>query len=60
MKLQFDIKFKKGPKVVGEINGLELNNSGDLTLEELTTKVLETEQFLEKLTGLRVHVEQVY
>ena len=59
MKMQFKLTFKRGTKVVAEVLGQENNEAGKLTIEEVTTKVTEAKQFLEKLTGLRVHVEQV-
>ena len=58
MKLAFKIKFLKGTKVVAEIVG-DGKDAGDLTVEEVTEKVIATEQFLERLTGHRVHIEQV-
>jgi|SRR5580765_621589 len=60
MKLQFRITFRSGSKVVAEVLGLEDKiDASRLSVEEVTAKVIETEQFLEKLTGLRVHIEQV-
>ena len=58
MTLAFKITFKKGTKVVAEVMG-DGKDAGDLTIAEVTEKVTETEAFLEKLTGLRVHIEQV-
>jgi hypothetical protein len=57
MKLAFRITFKKGPKVVAVVEG-DGKDAGELTVAEVTDKVIETEQFLERLTGLRVHIEQ--
>lgn len=60
MKLQFKLTFKSGTKTVGEIIGLaDRIDAGNLTVEEVTEKVIATEQFLERLTGLRCHIEQV-
>ena len=59
MKMQFKITFKQGTKTVAEVIGRENPDAGNLTISEVTEKVVETEQFIEKLTGLRVHVEQV-
>jgi hypothetical protein len=58
MKLAFRIVFKKGPKVVAEVEG-DGKDAGQLTVQEVTETVVATEQFLERLTGLRVHIEQV-
>ena len=57
MDLKFKITFKRGPETVAEVVGYE-KSSDHLTLGEME-KVIPTEQFLEKLTGLRVHIEQV-
>jgi hypothetical protein len=61
VKFKFNVIFKKGSKVIAEVKGGEMPEivTGMLTLQELTEKVIETEQFLEKLTGMRVHIEQV-
>ncbi len=61
MELQFKVTFKRGAKVVAEIPGMTLPPAvaGALTIGELVEKVRETEAFLEKLTGLRTHIEQV-
>lgn len=58
MKLAFKIKFLKGTKVIAEIIG-DTKGAEDLTVAEVTERVIETEQFLEHLTGHRVHIEQV-
>lgn len=61
MELQFKITFKRSLKTVAEIQGTPLPPSvaNNLTVGELVEQVHETEEFLEKLTGLRVHIEQV-
>ena len=48
------IVFKQGPKVVAEVAG-EITSG--VTVHEVATEVVKTEQFLERLTGLRVHIE---
>ena len=60
MQLQFNITFRRGNKVVGVIKGNEIPESvsKNLTVGEMVEKVQETEQFLERLTGCRVHIEQ--
>ena len=59
VEMQFNVTFKRGQVIVVTIEGERLLNGDDLTLEEASQKVLRTEAFLEKLTGLRVHIEQV-
>lgn len=58
MKLAFKITFKKGMKTVAVVEG-DAKEAADLTVGDVTELVLQTEQFLEKLTGHRVHIEQV-
>lgn len=55
MKLQFRLTVKSGTKTLAEIKGREVD--GDLTIQEVTEKVIETEQFLERLTGHRFHID---
>lgn len=59
MKLIFSLVVKAGTKTLAEVKGREID--GDLTVQEVTEKVVATEQFLERLTGLRFHinVEQI-
>lgn len=58
MKLQFRVTFKLGQEVIADVLGRE--DVGDsLTIEDVTEHVIRTEQFLERLTGLRVHISQV-
>ena len=57
MDLQIKITFKQGPKMIAEIIGVRNVPGGFLTVEEVSEKVIETEQFLEKLLGLRAHIE---
>lgn len=59
MKVQFKVTFKAGTKTVAEVLGREQTEAGTLTIEDVVTGVLNTEKFLERLTGLRVHIEQV-
>ena len=59
MKLAFMITFKRSTRIVAEVEGYAKNLDA-LTVEDITSKVPETEQFLEKLTGLRVHIESVW
>lgn len=59
MTLVFSITVKQGTKVVAEIKGRQID--GSITVNELHEQVIATEQFLERLTGLRYHinVEQI-
>jgi len=54
----FNIVFKKGLSTVSKIYGGKSVRKEDLTIAEWE-KVLEMETLLEKLTGFRVHIEQV-
>lgn len=56
--MRFNIIFKKGMETVARVEGIRDVAKEDLTLSELE-KAIQTEQLLEKLTGLRVHVEEV-
>ena len=61
MKLQFKLTFKQGTKTVAEVTGLENRiEAANLTIEDVTENVIKTEQFIERLTGLRLHIEQVH
>jgi hypothetical protein len=57
--MQFNVTFKRGQEVVAVIEGQKKLNGTDLTIQEAVDYILRTEQFLEKITGLRVHIEQV-
>lgn len=60
MKVQFKVTVFQGTKKVTEFVGREGGiDVGRLTIADVTERVIETEQFLEKLTGLRVHIEQI-
>lgn len=59
MKLRFNITFKSGQKVVAVVEGKTDVEAANLTVADVHERTIETEQFLEKLTGLRVHIEQV-
>ena len=60
MKLQYRLTFKQGTKTVAEVTGLaDRIDAASLTVEDVVERVTETEQFVEKLTGLRLHIEQV-
>jgi hypothetical protein len=59
MKLKFKVTFKKGMEIVTSVEGIRIVDTDDMTVTEVSEKVIQTEAFLEKLTGLRVHIEQV-
>jgi hypothetical protein len=55
----FVIKFLLHGIVVAEVSGRDDYKAHEsMTRRELFDGVLETEQFLEKLTGYRVHIEE--
>lgn len=59
-ELRFNVTFKsKNGKLVAEVEGTKPIGMDQLTVAEVTEKIAETEQFLEKLTGLKVNIEQV-
>lgn len=56
MKFKFTITFKSGVKDVAVIEAVREVPAEHFTVAD-THKVLETEQFLERMLGLRVHVD---
>jgi hypothetical protein len=58
VKLKFKIVFLQGEKEVAVAVGVKEIEGSELTVGEME-QVVPTEQLLEKLLGLRVHVEQV-
>ena len=58
-KLQFSITFKKGNKSLAVIEGDRTIGLETLTIEDVTQRIEETEDFLQKLTGFKVEIEQV-
>jgi len=58
VKLKFKVTFKRGQKVVATVEGERTLQSDELTVGDVE-KIQQTEQFLEKLTGCRVHIDQV-
>lgn len=51
--MQTTIVFKQGPKVVAEVVGTK---GAELVTVAEAMSVIQVEQFLERLTGLRVHI----
>jgi hypothetical protein len=54
-KLKFTMVFKSGLQTVGIIAGTPIPIDR-LSAGDVTERVIQTEQFLERLTGLRVHI----
>jgi len=58
MRVQFTITFKQGTRTIAKVDGREGGvDAADLTLGDVAENVLKTEQFLERLTGHRVHID---
>lgn len=55
--MMFRMTIKEGPRVLYTAAGKERSEE-HVTVEDLR-KVIETEQFLEHLLGLRVHIDEV-
>jgi hypothetical protein len=52
-KVKFEIVFRQRQLVIARVH----NEGHEVELtEEVASKIIETEQFLEKLTGIRVHI----
>ena len=57
MQLCCSLTFKQGPEAVATIRGRPFDKEAmQATVANLTEQVIETEQFLERLTGLRTHI----
>lgn len=54
--MKFIIKFLYGVRIVGEVEGLKEINENEITVGDVQ-RLLETEKFLEAITGLRVHID---
>ena len=54
--MRFTLTAKSGPATVAHITGIKEVNYRDLTLEDMA-KIPETEAFLERLLGLRFHLD---
>jgi hypothetical protein len=55
-ELKFKLTFKRGPDTMAEIIGVPRTLDA-LTAGDVGERIIETEQYLERLTGLRVHIE---
>ena len=58
MELRYNVIFKRGHMTIATIEGQRAIKLEELTISEVTQKIMETEVFLEKLTGLAVAIEQ--
>ncbi len=59
-KLRFRVVIKNGERQIANICGTDGPlTTGTMTVED-AQRIPETEQFLERLTGLRFHIEQVH
>lgn len=56
LTLKFKVTFKRGPDVIAVVYGVERPYDA-FKIGDVTEKVIEAEQYLERLTGLRVHIE---
>ena len=59
MKLQFKLTFKRGAKTIAEVIGEEDIDAASMTVEDLVEGVQNAEHFIQRLTGLRLHIEQI-
>lgn len=59
MEMRFNVVFKRGLVIIATIEGQRAVKVEDLPVANVMEMVLTTEQHLEQLTGLRVHIEQV-
>jgi hypothetical protein len=55
--MKFEIIFTKGLQTVAVVKGIKEVSKEELNLKELE-QVITTEAFLEKLTGIRVHINE--
>jgi hypothetical protein len=55
--MRIKITFLKGPEVVAEVEAIRDVDLNALSILEME-QIIPTEALLEKLTGLRVHIEQ--
>ena len=58
-RMTFEVVFKSGNRTVATVEGQREVEAQHMTVHELGVQVPEAEQFLEKLTGLRVHINVV-
>jgi hypothetical protein len=56
--MKFKVTFKLGVQTLAEVVGVREVGKEELTVAE-AEKVLDMERLLEKITGFRVHIQQV-
>ena len=54
--MKFNLRFLRGLETVAEIKGIMSHHPDEIESSSIAEAVIETESFLEKLTGLRVHI----
>lgn len=54
--IKFKLTVKRGQEVLAEVEGIEKELDA-LSVGDVTERVIETEAYLERLLGLRVHIE---
>lgn len=55
-KIRFNITVKSGAKTLALVTGLD-KDPRDITVADIGEAVIAAEQFLERLTGLRFHID---
>jgi hypothetical protein len=58
VKVKFHLTVKRSTETLAIVPGYPVD-AETLNAVEITQKILETEQFLEKLTGCRVHIDML-
>lgn len=58
-KHRFEVIFKRGPKEVARVVGVRDVPSDDITVADVGDRLIAAEQLLERLTGFRVHIQEV-
>ena len=54
--MRFKIKFLHGTETIAMIEGIKILHKHEITMEDVEM-LIKTEKFLEKLIGLRVHID---
>lgn len=55
MKIAFTVVLKKGDKTLASVEGRQMDGA-HISLTDVSEKILECEAFIEKITGLRCHI----
>ena len=56
--MKFKIKFLYGITTIAEVEGMKEVDENEITMGDVQ-KLLDSEKFFERLTGLRVHIDYV-